>query len=592
MASKKYTMMLGLLGLISTAAFAQDSTGVITAPTAASISTGTPADDSWIYAGTQYVRKGKENQQNAFLNGTGVYPAKPRNMMELGIGIGPSFMFSPIDSKLGYTAGLSLRKALGHIFSVRLGYEYSINYGQDYRLSDIGGPLNYGGLKSISPASTPSFYYAQRAYTGLTTYLPNYKSNAHQGSLDLIASLNTLSHYRGDPKVSYYVFAGYSFFADKTSSNLLDANGNAYDWSGVDWSASRSDIKKQVNAILNANQSNSLFKSANANVDPTNNPSVFKNKYETSMTDIRYGDRDQKASGGAKWDTKHALDLGAGIAFKITKHFNIGLEEKVNYIFDNGSFSGDIIQPEQRNSIMYTTNLKLNFNLGRSAKRIQPLWWVNPNNYIYNKLAVPFVLKDSDGDGVPDQFDLEPNTPAGCAVDTHGRSLDTDGDGVPDCRDKQKITPPNWFPVDADGVGTEPEPACCKELRDRPQVVTPPPATCAINSLPSVTFKKGARLDATAKATLDGAAAQLASNPVCKVKLVGYGASNKRDQQLSWDRVNAVKTYLVQKAGISEGRIIFTYGQDGNANTVDLQPTMEEGPSTVPAPNPQLSTTK
>jgi outer membrane protein OmpA-like peptidoglycan-associated protein len=459
-------------------------------------------------------------------------------------------------------------------------------------VSSIGGPLNYGGLESVSPTPSTSFANAEKAYEGLSVYLPNYKANSHQGTIDLIASLNTLSHYRGDPKVSYYVFAGYGFFASKTSSNLLDGSGNAYDWlslaaqNNIDLStASRKDLKTFYNKYLDASQSNSLFKSANANSLPNT-----KDKYETSLTDLRYGDRDQKASGGKKWDTKHALDVGAGLAFKITKHFNIGLEEKVNYIFDNGSIAGDIIQPSQKDGIMYSTNVKFNFNIGRSSKRIEPLWWVNPYNFIYNKLAVPFTLKDSDGDGVPDQFDLEPNTPPGCPVDTHGRSLDTDGDGVPDCRDKQKITPPNWFPVDADGVGTEPEPACCAEIRKMKQVAPPPVVpTCSVNSLPSVTFKKGARLDDAAKATLDAAAAQLSSNPNCKVKLVGYGASNKRAQQLSWDRVNAVKTYLVQKAGISEGRIIFTYGQDGNANTVDLQPTMEEGPSTVPAPNPNLS---
>ncbi|HEY0298717.1 MAG TPA: hypothetical protein VGB84_05810, partial [Arachidicoccus sp.] len=123
MASKKYTMMLGLLGLISTAAFAQDSTTVTTAAAASttgtSISAGTPADDSWIYDGTNYVNGHKAAQQNAFLNHTGAYPARPKDMWELGIGVGPSFMFTPIDPKLGYGAGLSLRKSLGHVFSFR-----------------------------------------------------------------------------------------------------------------------------------------------------------------------------------------------------------------------------------------------------------------------------------------------------------------------------------------------------------------------------------------------------------------------------------------------------------------------------------------
>ena len=51
------------------------------------------------------------------------------------------------------------------------------------------------------------------------------------------------------------------------------------------------------------------------------------------------------------------------------------------------------------------------------------------------------VLPDADGDGIPDQFDMEPNTPAGIPVDAHGRALDTDGDGVPDKIDKCPNTP-------------------------------------------------------------------------------------------------------------------------------------------------------
>src|SRR5690606_4985239 len=96
-----------------------------------SISDGTNADDSWIYDGTNRVRVSKEDQQNGFLNHTNPYPAKPRNQMELGIGLGPSFLFSPIDPRFGYGASISLRKALGHTFSLRLGYGASNNFGLD-----------------------------------------------------------------------------------------------------------------------------------------------------------------------------------------------------------------------------------------------------------------------------------------------------------------------------------------------------------------------------------------------------------------------------------------------------------------------------
>jgi outer membrane protein OmpA-like peptidoglycan-associated protein len=202
------------------------------------------------------------------------------------------------------------------------------------------------------------------------------------------------------------------------------------------------------------------------------------------------------------------------------------------------------------------------------------------------------ILPDADGDGVTDQFDLEPNTPAGAPVDTHGRALDTDGDGVPDYRDKEVLTPQKWFPVDADGVGTEPEPACCKELRDMIKNYRPSePAKCNINSFPSVKIRGGgARLGQDAQTILASVASQLNANPVCKVKIIAYGASNKRAQQLSWERGRAVGRYLVERQGIADNRIIFIYGQDGDANTVDLQPTTEDGQTLnqVQAPHPGL----
>lgn len=77
-----------------------------------------------------------------------------------------------------------------------------------------------------------------------------------------------------------------------------------------------------------------------------------------------------------------------------------------------------------------------------TRKRTEPLWWINPLDYLYSegrnprlmRLPKP-VLPDSDGDGVTDQQDME-QTMAGCPVDSRGVSLDTDGDGIPDCKDR------------------------------------------------------------------------------------------------------------------------------------------------------------
>jgi len=235
-----------------------------------------------------------------------------------------------------------------------------------------------------------------------------------------------------------------------------------------------------------------------------------------------------------------------------------------------------------------------------SKNRTEPLWWINPNDYIYSELNAPqhmkmpkVVLPDSDGDGIPDQFDLEPNTPAGIPTDSHGRALDTDGDGVPDYKDKELITPTRCFPVNADGIGTCPESSCCTDVKKKLQDIIDQglitkKAVCNITALPSVQFKAGSHLTKDAETILTSAATQLKASPECKVKVIGYGASSKAAQQLSYDKVSAVIKYLVEKNGISESRVIFVYGQDGDVNTVDLQPTTEDGPNSVPAPHPNL----
>jgi outer membrane protein OmpA-like peptidoglycan-associated protein len=114
---------------------------------------------------------------------------------------------------------------------------------------------------------------------------------------------------------------------------------------------------------------------------------------------------------------------------------------------------------------------------------------------------------------------------------------------------------------------------------------------CSIGDLPSVSFTgRTISLSKDAKAVLASVAEKMRNNPNCKVAVVGYGESSKAAQQLSWDRVNAVIKYLVEKEGISEDRFIFKYAQgEGDANTVDLRDgTGEEGPNTVPAPHPNL----
>ncbi len=536
MASRKYATLLALTGLIATASFAQK----------------TDAGYGWVLDSSKRTVKNMP-QQNEFMNNQYPYPSKPRSMWELGVSGGASLIAGDVDPRFGYGGGISARKALGHIFSVRAGWNGAYNYGLDYRLRSVATP---GGQ-----------WYNAYVSAG-QKYVANYRTATHQLSVDVLASLNSISHYRGNPKTDFYVLAGYSLLSADVDVDALDANKKPYNFAtATNYNGKRSDIKSDLKNLLDGS-------------------------YESNAP-AQNGSRDNVGRNDKNQLIRHSMDVGAGFAYKISDRFNIGIEQKFTLPFDDNL---DGVKAGLSNDVLSATQFRLNFNIGNASKNVQPLWWLNPNNYVYNEVNAPkhmkmppVVLPDADGDGVTDQFDMEPNTPAGAAVDSHGVSRDTDGDGVADFKDKEPLTARDCFPVDADGVGKCPEPPCCAELRNRP--VAP---ACSIGSLPSTQFKTGSlTLSSTATAILNSVAQQMNANPACNVKVTGYyKASDKRSQQLGWDRVNTVVKYLVEKQGISESRIIFNLSPGGDPNTVDMMGTTESGPNTIQAPFPQYQKSK
>jgi OOP family OmpA-OmpF porin len=97
------------------------------------------------------------------------------------------------------------------------------------------------------------------------------------------------------------------------------------------------------------------------------------------------------------------------------------------------------------NANWWTGTLGLNIYLGKATQHAD--WFIAANNYATKEeLATQIngikdMLKDSDGDGVPDYLDKEPSTPAGARVSPSGATLDSDGDGTPDHLDKCPFQP-------------------------------------------------------------------------------------------------------------------------------------------------------
>ncbi len=505
MASNKYILTLGLISLFSSAAFAQQS------------------DAGYDWRDSSKIPTHSLPQQSEFLNNQYPYPAKPRSMWELSFAGGNNVIIGDIKAKADVGGSVTVRKALSHTFSIRGGYFGG--YGQGY-------PSGYGAGNG------------QKAYQ-------NWK---HSGGLDIIASLNPNSHYRGNPKTNIYVLGGVDIIATRVF--FQNPGGQQID---------------KAYSVFYAN-------------------GVPNSKSGTITT---FGGKAPFPNGRKGWALVGGASTGAGIAFKLSKKVNIGVEQRFTFTpYD----MLDGLKAGRTNDFYSFTSARLNINIGSASKHVEPLWWLNANNFIYNELNRPQhmklptpVLPDADGDGVTDQFDMEPNTPAGAPVDVRGVARDTDSDGVPDYKDKELLTPQKCFPVDADGVGNCPEPACCTELRNRLDSIGSGNGNCTIGNLPSIQFKGGsAKLSKDAVSILTSAAAQIKATPDCRVRVIGHGASDKRAQQLSWDRVNTVIRYLVEKQGIGEDRFIFSYGEEGDVNTVDLTGTKETGPNTVPAPHPNL----
>ena len=126
-----------------------------------------------------------------------------------------------------------------------------------------------------------------------------------------------------------------------------------------------------------------------------------------------------------------------------------------------------------------------------------------------------------------------------------------------------------------------------------------PPSDKSVNPvkpiLPSIQFKSVNPVKPIFSkeqiAILDRIAETIKQNPEGRIKVSGQSTMTKTGQQASWEQVNGVIRYLVEKRGISPSRFIFnSNAEEGTPGTVDLAFTDENGPQMVPAPHPDLRT--
>ncbi len=276
------------------------------------------------------------------------------------------------------------------------------------------------------------------------------------------------------------------------------------------------------------------------------------------------------------------LEVGMGVAFRISTRINLGIEHKVAAVLGGRSDLLDgaatFVTTDDRSTFhdyLNYTSIRLNINLMGKGHSSEPLYWLNPLDVVAGDLQKlkdsKVMLNDTDGDGIIDPLDNEKSTPAGASVNAKGVTLDSDSDGVPDYQDQEPFSPPG-FPVDAGGVAQKPDEwAALKSLLDdRLKNLQPVnPSVQPASGAPSILFipliyfdNNSTEVGKENLTTLATVADILKGSPTTKIVVTGYAdeaGPAAVNNDLSYQRAKSVIDQLVSKYGVAEDRLILQW---------------------------------
>ncbi|MCF6350139.1 MAG: OmpA family protein [Flavobacteriaceae bacterium] len=262
---------------------------------------------------------------------------------------------------------------------------------------------------------------------------------------------------------------------------------------------------------------------------------------------------------------------GLGLRYKLSKRLDIELRQTLN--FNNEDHLDATISQKQNFETFFTTNLGLVFKLNK--KDSESIVWQDTVEKVVEEVVEEEKpdFKDTDGDGVIDQLDKDPNTPKGAITYSNGIAVDTDKDGVIDFYDKCPLVfglkelegCPSEKDTDGDGVKDTidlcPDIVGPIENRGCPvstNTITEIEKTTIINLAKNIYFPSGkANLIDSSKKELDKIASIMMNYENISFIIEGHTDSGgKRDYnlKLSQDRADTVKQYLIN-FGVNSGTL-------------------------------------
>jgi hypothetical protein len=186
--------------------------------------------------------KKQKKQQAAFKENKYLYPARPSDQWELGVIFGMAFISGDVTPYLrqiwqNWGAGITVRKSIGHVFSLRFQYQFAWMTGQnwepDFNLKFNQGlngsynkEVNYYTGRGVDPANT-----IPTKNRGFFFY--NYRTFMHEIALQGVVNLGNIRFYKERNIVNFYAFGGFGGALTRTQMDALDANGNMYDFTSV-----------------------------------------------------------------------------------------------------------------------------------------------------------------------------------------------------------------------------------------------------------------------------------------------------------------------------------------------------------------------